>query len=120
MVYVCLFLYVLLVCLEKTMSRFVCLLLLHEPASLYTFLFVCVFACVCLGLLMLDVPLPVMMHQHVDDFFKQVMLLWAKVASSDLVNSLFQLRDAVVVLLSVVSKREHKQTHINKNTSLLL
>lgn len=39
----------------------------------------------------------VMMHQHVDNFFKQVRLLWAKVASSNLVNSLFQLWQAVVV-----------------------
>lgn len=56
---------------------------------------------------MLDVPLPVMMHQHVDNFFKQVMLLWAKEASSDLVNSLFQLRQTIVVVLSVISEQEH-------------
>lgn len=47
---------------------------------------------------MLDVSLPVMMHQHVDYFFKQVRLLWAKEASRNLVNSLFELRQAVVVL----------------------
>lgn len=57
---------------------------------------------------MLDMPLPVMMHQHVDNFFKQVRLLWAKKASSNLVNSLFQLRQAVVVLFSVVSKHDQK------------
>lgn len=57
---------------------------------------------------MLDVSLPVMMHQHVDNFFKQVRLLWAKEASSNLVNSLFQLRQTVVVLFSVVSKQERK------------
>lgn len=57
---------------------------------------------------MLDVSLPVMMHQHVDNFFKQVMLLWAKEASSNLVNSLFQLRQTVVVLFGVVSKQERK------------
>lgn len=57
---------------------------------------------------MLDVSLPVMMHQHVDNFFKQVRLLWAKEASSNLVNGLFQLRQAVVVLLSVVSKQDRK------------
>lgn len=55
---------------------------------------------------MLDVSLPVMMHQHVDNFFKQVRLLWAKEASSNLVNSLFQLRQAVVVLFGVVSKQD--------------
>lgn len=81
---------------------------LHQQASLYTFLFVCVYACVCLRLRMLDVSLPVMMHQHVDNFFKQVRLLWAKEASSNLVNGLFQLRQAVVVLLSVVSKQDRK------------
>lgn len=57
---------------------------------------------------MLDVSLPVMMHQHVDNFFKQVRLLWAKEASSNLVNSLFQLRQTVVVLFGVVSKQERK------------
>lgn len=59
---------------------------------------------------MLDVPLPVMMHQHVDDFLKQVRLLWAKVACSNLVNSLFQLRQAVVELFGVVSKQDQKNT----------
>lgn len=57
---------------------------------------------------MLDVPLPVMMHKHVDDFFKQVRLLWAKEASSNLVNSLFELRQAVVVLFSMVSEQDQK------------
>lgn len=76
---------------------------------LYTFLFVCVRARVRLRLLMLDVPLPVMMHQHVDNFFKHVRLLWAKEASGDLVNSLFQLGKALVVLFSVVSKQEQKK-----------
>lgn len=57
---------------------------------------------------MLDVSLPVMMHQHVDNFFKQVRLLWAKEASSNLVNSLFQLRQTIVVLFGVVSKQERK------------
>lgn len=66
-----------------------------------------------LRLRMLDVSLPVMMHQHVDNFFKQVMLLWAKEASSDLVNSLFQLWQAVVVLFSVVSEQDRKK---NKQT----
>lgn len=60
---------------------------------------------------MLDMPLPVIMHQHVDNFFKQVGLLWAKEASSNLVNSLFQLRQAVVVLFSMVSK--HRKWMIN-------
>lgn len=41
--------------------------------------------------------LPVMMHQHVDDFLKQVRLLGAKVTSGNLVNSLFQLWQVVVV-----------------------
>lgn len=44
-----------------------------------------------------------MMHQHVDNFFKQVRLLWAKEASSNLVNGLFQLGQPVIVLFSVVS-----------------
>lgn len=57
---------------------------------------------------MSDVSLPVMMHQHVDNFLKQVRLLWAKEASSNLVDSLFQLRQAVVVLFSVVSKQGRK------------
>lgn len=57
---------------------------------------------------MSDVSLPVMMHQHVDYFLKQVRLLWAKEASSNLVDSLFQLRQAVVVLFSVVSKQGKK------------
>ncbi len=61
-----------------------------------------------LRLRMLDVSLPVMIHQHVDNFFKQVMLLWAKEASSNLVNGLFQLRQTVVVLFSVVSKQGPK------------
>lgn len=67
--------------------------------------------CVCLGLQMSDVSLPVMMHQHVDNFFKQVRLLWAKEASSDLVNGLFQLGQPVIVLFSVVSA---KTTTTNK------
>lgn len=46
-----------------------------------------------------------MMHQHVDNFFKQVRLLWAKEASSDLVNGLFQLGQPVIVLSSVVSAK---------------
>lgn len=57
---------------------------------------------------MLDVSLPVMIHQHVDNFLKQVGLLWAEEASSNLVDSLFQFRDAVVVFFSVVSKQERK------------
>jgi len=57
---------------------------------------------------MLDVSVPVMMHQHVDNFFKQVRLLWAKEASRNLVNSPFKLWNPVVVLLSVVSKQEQK------------
>lgn len=84
-----------LVCMHKAVSFFSSFYL---HARLYTSLFVCVYACVRLRLLMLDVSLPVMMHQHVDNFFKQVRLLWAKEASSNLVNSLFQLRQAVVVL----------------------
>lgn len=76
---------------------------------------------------MLDVSLPVMMHQHVDNFFKQVRLLWAKEASSNLVNGLFQLRQAVVVLLSVVSKQDRKMkkkkytpSETNRSICLLL
>lgn len=46
-----------------------------------------------------------MMHQHVDNFLKQVRLLWAEVASRNLVHSLFQLWQAVVVRLSMVSKQ---------------
>lgn len=57
-----------------------------------------------------------MMHQHVDNFFKQVRLLWAKEASSNLVNGLFQLRQAVVVLLSVVSKQDRKMKKKKKYT----
>lgn len=52
---------------------------------------------------MSEVSLPVMMHQHVDNFFKQVRLLWAKEASSELVNRLFELGQPVVVLLRIVS-----------------
>lgn len=66
----------------------------------------CVFACVRLGLRVLDVPLPVMMHQHVDNFLKQVRLLRAKEASSDLVNSLFEFWQAVVVFFSVVPEQK--------------
>lgn len=63
---------------------------------------------------MSDVSLPVMMHQHVDNFFKQVRLLWAKEASSNLVNGLFQLRQAVVVLLSMISEEaQQKRTKIH-------
>lgn len=47
--------------------------------------------------------LPVVIHQHVDNFFEQVRLLWAEEAPGDLVNGLFQLRQAIVVLVSVVS-----------------
>lgn len=54
---------------------------------------------------MLDVSLPVMMHQHVDDLFKQIRLLWAEEASGNLVNGLFQLRQSVVISLSMVSAR---------------
>lgn len=72
-------------------------------------LYVCMRACVRPGLQMLDVSLPVMMHQHVDNFFKQVRLLWAKEASSNLVNGLFQLRQPVVVLFSVVSERDREK-----------
>lgn len=79
----------------------------HQHASACA-LFVCVYARLCLRRLMLDVSLPVMVHQHVDNFFKQVRLLWAKEASSNLVNSLFQLRQTVVVLFSTVSMQEGK------------
>lgn len=54
---------------------------------------------------MLDVSLPVMMHQHVDDLFKQIRLLWAEKASRNLVNGLFQLRQSVVISLSMVSEK---------------
>lgn len=54
---------------------------------------------------MLDVSLPVMMHQHVDDLFKQIRLLWAKEASRNLVNGLFQLRQSVVIFPGVVSEK---------------
>lgn len=73
---------------------------------------VCMRACVRPGLQMLDVSLPVMMHQHVDNFFKQVRLLWAKEAASNLVNGLFQLRQPVVVLFSVVSERDRGEKKI--------
>lgn len=56
-----------------------------------------------LRLAMLDVSLPVMMHQHVDDLFKQIRLLWAEEASRNLVNGLFQLRQSAVISLSMVS-----------------
>lgn len=46
-----------------------------------------------------------MMHQHVDDLFKQIRLLWAKEASRNLVNGLFQLRQSVVIFLSMVSEK---------------
>lgn len=65
---------------------------------------------------MLDVSLPVMMHQHVDNFFKQVRLLWAKEASSNLVNGLFQLRQAVVVLLSMISEEAQQKRGEKKHT----
>lgn len=58
-----------------------------------------------LRLAMLDVSLPVMMHQHVDDLFKQIRLLWAEEASRNLVNGLFQLRQSAVISLSMVSKK---------------
>lgn len=54
---------------------------------------------------MLDVSLPVMMHQHVDDLLKQIRLLWAEEASRNLVNGLFQLRQSVVIFLSMVSEK---------------
>lgn len=63
-----------------------------------------VFGC-SLRLAKLDVSLPVMMHQHVDDLFKQIRLLWAKEASGNLVNGLFQLRQSVVIFLSMVSEK---------------
>lgn len=58
-----------------------------------------------LRLAMLDVSLPVMMHQHVDNLFKQIRLLWAEEASRNLVNGLFQLRQSAVISLSMVSKK---------------
>lgn len=58
---------------------------------------------------MLHVSVPVMMHQHVDDLLKQVRLFWAKVSSRNLVNCLFELRQAVVVLLSIISKQQKKE-----------
>lgn len=63
---------------------------------------------------MLDVSLPVMMHQHVDDLLKQIRLLWAEEASRNLVNGLFQLRQSVVICLSMVSEKGQitKRTHI--------
>lgn len=70
---------------------------------------VCVYECVHCRLQTLEMSLPVMMHQHVDNFFKQVRLLWAKEASRNLVDSLFQLRQAVVVLFSAVSKPKQKK-----------
>lgn len=45
------------------------------------------------------------MHQHVDDLFKQIRLLWAKEASRNLVNGLFQLRQSVVIFHSMVSEK---------------
>lgn len=54
---------------------------------------------------MLDVSLPVMMHQHVDDLFKQIRLLWAEEASRNLVHGLFQLRQSAVISLSMVSEK---------------
>lgn len=69
----------------------------------------------------LDVSLPVMMHHHVDDLFKQIRLLWAKEASRNLVNGLFQLRQSVVIFLSMVSKKgqiakSNQKTHRRKKT----
>lgn len=58
-----------------------------------------------LRLAMLDVSLPVMMHQHVDDLFKQIRLLWAEEASRNLVHGLFQLRQSAVISLSMVSEK---------------
>lgn len=57
---------------------------------------------------MLDVSLPVVMHQHVDDLFEQIRLLWAKEASRNLVNGLFQLGQSVVIFPSVVSEKGQK------------
>lgn len=62
---------------------------------------------------MLDMSLPVMMHQHVDNFFKQVRLLWAEEATSNLVHSLFKLRQAVAVLLSVIPKWNRKKQYVH-------
>lgn len=76
-----------------------------------------------LRLQMLDASLPVMMHQHVDNFFKQVRLLGAEEAPSNLVNGLFQLRQAVVVLFSMVSKQDRggkKYTPSEANRSICL
>lgn len=99
--------------MQKTVSCFGFFSFSLFCTSKFIHVLICVCVCVCarihLGLRMLDVSLPVMMHQHVDNFFKQVMLLWAKEASSNLVNSLFQLGQAVVVLLSVVSEQDRKK-----------
>lgn len=65
---------------------------------------------------MLDVSLPVMMHQHVDDLFKQIRLLWAEEASRNLVNGLFQLRQSVVIFLSMVSEKGQIAKIIIKKT----
>lgn len=59
------------------------------------------------------------MHQHVDNFFKQVRLLRAKEASSDLVNGLFQLGQPVVVLFSIVSAKK-RSTHTLETQAYVL
>lgn len=64
---------------------------------------------------MLDVSLPVMMHQHVDNLFKQIRLLRAEEASRNLVHGLFQLRQSVVILLSMVSEKGQITHHCRKN-----
>lgn len=47
--------------------------------------------------------LPVMVHEHVDQILEELRLTGAEVASSDLINGLLQLWNAVVELACVVS-----------------
>lgn len=52
--------------------------------------------------------LPVMIQQHVDYVLEELRLLGVEVPTLDLVNHLSQLRDAVIVLLSVVPAQKHE------------
>lgn len=49
-----------------------------------------------------------MIHQHVDDILEHLWLIGAEVSCVDLINHLSELRQAVIILASVVATHTQK------------
>lgn len=57
---------------------------------------------------------PVMIHQHVDNILEHLWLFGAEVSSADLIHNLSELRQAVIVLSSIIATQTNRDGQIDK------